>query len=189
MTQAATAHLEPAPLPSGPGSGVRPLRVLTALLEQLRDVITLLPASAYLGRPAAQVSGSVGEHVRHCLDHVSALLAALSGEELSYDRRLRGTMVETEPRTAINEIERLFVRIDRLVLAPLDRPLRLRTLVDAAGHAIEARTTAARELAFVVQHTIHHCALIAVLLEWQGHRVPRDFGLAPVTVRARQRAS
>jgi uncharacterized damage-inducible protein DinB len=161
---------------------------LTALLEQLRDLITLMPTPMYLAQPAARVSGSVGAHVRHCLDHVSAFAAALAGEDLSYDRRLRGTTVETDPRTAVNEIERLFVRLDRAATTPLDRPLTLTALVEAGRPPVTMRSTLARELTFVVHHTIHHCALIALLVEWQGGRVPYGFGLAPSTAAARASA-
>ena len=56
-----------------------------SLLEHLRDVVTLL--AALPGPRKARVAriGSVGEHVRHCLDHVSALVSAIAGDELSYD--------------------------------------------------------------------------------------------------------
>lgn len=157
------------------------------LLEQLRDLVELMPKAMYVAQPAARVSGSIGEHVRHCLDHVSAFTAALSGDELSYDHRLRGTTLEVEPRTAVAEIERLFVRLERVPPTSLDRQLTLTSLV-AAGRPLTMRTTIARELAFVVQHTIHHCALIAVLVEWQGGRVPHGFGLAPSTAAARASA-
>jgi hypothetical protein len=36
-------------------------------------------------------------------------------------------------------------------------------------------------LAFVVSHTIHHQAMIGVLLATRGHTVPHRFGLAPST--------
>jgi uncharacterized damage-inducible protein DinB len=70
-----------------------------------------------------------------------------------------------------------------------DVPITLSTLVDPHEPPAIVRTTLARELAFVVQHTVHHCALIAVLLEWQGYRVPYGFGLAASTQRARALAS
>ena len=46
---------------------------------------------------------------------------------------------------------------------------------------MRTRTTVARELAFVVSHTIHHSALVAVLLEHGSRRVPARFGVAPTT--------
>jgi uncharacterized damage-inducible protein DinB len=162
-----------------------PISVLTVLLEQLRDVITLLPTSAYRAQPAARVSGSVGAHVRHCLDHVSSLAEAIGGDELSYDHRRRGTTVETDPATAVSEIERILRRLDRLAPGSLDKTVRLSALLHPEYASFAIRSTIAREFAFVIQHTVHHFALIAVLLEWQGWRVPHGFGVAPSTARAR----
>jgi uncharacterized damage-inducible protein DinB len=167
--------------------GAQQTRALTSLLEQLRDVLTLLPTAMYVARPAARVSGSVGEHVRHCLDHVAALTRTLEGEELSYDVRRRGTRIEVDPVTAVNEIERLFCRLDRLE-GTAERALTLSAMLDSDAPAATMRTSVAREVAFVIQHTIHHCALIAVLLEWQGWRVPSGFGVAPATAAARASA-
>lgn len=181
MSMAAVATTGTCPLAHEPKQTLP----LTSLLEQLRDLIAGLPPSVYRASPAPRVSGSVGEHVRHCLDHVSALVSATAGGELSYDRRIRGTTIETDPRTAVTEIERLVVRIDRLPSSALDRTVTLSTLLELDHPPLAVRSTVARELAFVIQHTIHHCALIAVLLEWQGWRVPHGFGVAPSTVRAR----
>ena len=161
---------------------------LVGLLEQLRDLMVLMPRGMYVATPAARVSGSIGEHVRHCLDHISAFTAALSGDQLSYDHRLRGTTLEVDPVTAVHEIERLFARLERVPPTSLDHQLTLSSLVAAGRPPLTMRTTIARELAFVVQHTIHHCALIAVLVEWQGGRVPYGFGLAPSTAAARASA-
>ena len=161
---------------------------LTSLLEQLHDLVTLMPLEAYRGQPAARVSGSIGAHVRHTLDHVSALLAAAEGGEPQYDHRARGTTLEVEPITAANEIERLLYRVTRTSGTP-ERALTFATLVHPDRPTTLVHSSLARELAFVIQHTIHHCALIAVLLEWQGHRVPSGFGVAPSTQRARARAS
>jgi uncharacterized damage-inducible protein DinB len=165
-------------------SGADQTRALTGLLEQLRDLVTRLPTAIYLARPAARVSGSVGEHVRHCLDHVAALTTALDSEELSYDVRRRGTSVEVDPVTAANEIERLCCRLDEFP-ENVQRSITLSAMLEPDAPVSTMRTTVARELAFVIQHTIHHCALIAVLLEWQGWRVPYGFGLAPATAAAR----
>lgn len=162
-----------------------PRGVLGALLDQVREVVTLVPTAMYIARPGARVSGSVGEHVRHCLDHVAALLDGMGEAAMSYDRRRRGTTVEVDPATAVNEIERLLIRLDRISDVPLDRPVLLSSVIDVDGPPLFLPSTLGRELAFIIQHTIHHCALIALLLEWQGRRVPYGFGLAPATARAR----
>jgi len=46
---------------------------------------------------------------------------------------------------------------------------------------VRVATTLGRELAFVAQHTIHHCATLAVLLEKIGIVTPSRFGYAPST--------
>jgi uncharacterized damage-inducible protein DinB len=49
------------------------------------------------------------------------------------------------------------------------------------GRTVRAATTVGRELAFVINHTVHHSALVAVLLEQAGRVRPARFGLAPTT--------
>ena len=149
-------------------------------LESLRDLIAPLPQEFYTSAPA-RASGSIGAHVRHCLDHARALLASAAGSALSYDSRLRGTAVETDVRAAVGEIKRLHLGLDDLVELDLDRPLVLHSVTRRDGAAVSVKTTLGRELTFVAQHTIHHCAIIALLLEQIGRRVPADFGLAPST--------
>ena len=165
--------------------GTQHVMVLSRLLEQLREVVTALPTSQYRARPAARVSGSIDEHVRHCLDHVSALVAAMYGDELTYDRRSRGATLEHDGGVAAAEIDRLVSRLSRHATVGLDRNVTLWSLLDANALPVAIRTTIGREIGFVIDHTIHHCALIAVLLEWQGESVPHGFGLAPSTATAR----
>ena len=43
-----------------------------------------------------------------------------------------------------------------------------------------------RQLAFLLSHTIHHCALIAVMMRLRGLATPPGFGLAPATLRHRE---
>ena len=151
-------------------------------LEGLRDLIATLPEQSYRSAPA-RGSGSIGAHVRHCLDHAHALLTCAPGEELTYDSRTRGTSVETDVRAAIGEIKRLHLALDDLDAVPLDHPLQLRSLTRRDGVYATVTTTIGRELTFVVHHTIHHCAIIALLLEQIGIAAPRHFGYAPSTPR------
>lgn len=155
---------------------------LAALLTQLADVVATTDPGAYVARPAAAVSGSVGEHVRHLLDHVAALTDAVPGDTLSYDHRDRGTVVERHTAAALHEIARLQRRLAawREELA-VPMPMEVVTRLTPAGDSVIAWSTSTRELAFVINHTIHHQALIAVLLAWQGVRVPPRFGVAPST--------
>jgi uncharacterized damage-inducible protein DinB len=153
---------------------------LRGQLESLRDVVATLPIDAYRAAPA-RVSGTVGEHVRHCLDHVRALVSHGGSGELSYDSRLRGTQIEIEPGAAVEQIDSLCEKLEKLEDAPADTPVSLRSLTERDGTTLSTTSTLGREIAFVIQHTIHHLAIVAVLLDQIGIQVPTEFGLAPST--------
>lgn len=154
--------------------------VLGSLLDQLVTLLLTLGQEAYVARPAPAVSGSVGEHLRHTLDHVIALLRAASATTLSYDHRERGGVVERDPSEALLEVMRLRDALGRWIVAA-DAPLQVETRLTQDGAVVTSWSTRERELAFVINHTIHHCALMAVLLAWQGIDVPPRFGYAPST--------
>ncbi|HSL23861.1 MAG TPA: DinB family protein [Vicinamibacterales bacterium] len=151
---------------------------LVRLLDRLARTVRAIPSSAYRARPS-QLSGSVGEHVRHCLDHVAALVDAALTEHLSYDHRLRGTAIEISREAALDKIDGLSSELMRLVAVPLTRPLAVDVLLERDGAQIVARSSLGRELAYLVQHTVHHCAVISLLLERLGIPVEADLGLAP----------
>ncbi len=155
------------------------VQALQSQLRTLRAVVEGLPEELFRAR-VSQSSGSIGEHVRHSLDHARALLTLNDGDELTYDARLRGTPVETHPDVAAREIGRVCGDLDHLRVT-FDAPIRLHLVAEAGRRPTQLTSTLEREIAFVIQHTIHHCALIALLLERRGIAAPVRFGYAPST--------
>lgn len=156
------------------------LASLDRLLDDLAGVLITVPPDVYRARIAPAVSGTIGEHVRHALDHVAAL-AGSDGVHLSYDGRVRGTRVESDPHAALLDILRLKSAFGSWRQRSLDDPILVGSIMARADDAVASWSSIGRELAFVVNHTIHHQALIAMLLAWQGESVPERFGLAPST--------
>lgn len=164
-------------------SSVPPSWALWRLLDELESLLIEVAPGVYCARFATEVSGSIGEHVRHCLDHVSALLTADPSATLSYDRRHRGTAVETDASEALQQIQQLKGALNAWSKRSLDEPIRVTSMISSSGDAVTGWSTVARELAFVVSHTIHHQAIIGVLLAIHGHAVPDRFGHSPSTPR------
>ena len=156
---------------------------LSRLLDDLASVILQMPVQVYTARLLCGVSGSIGEHVRHVLDHVTALVSARDQTVLTYDHRERGTAIEAETAAALRSIMRLKALVGALRDDQLDRPMTVSAVLSRGGEPVVMRTTGRRELAFVISHTVHHQALIAVLLAIAGAEVPESFGLAPSTPR------
>ena len=155
-------------------------RALSTTLDQLAGAIRLLTTSEYTAREWRS-SGSIGAHVRHCLDHVAALEYGMVTGDVCYDRRQRNTVVELDPRLGHSRLRRASARFAAYSDALLDQPVALIAQIGTDGAAIHVASTIGRELAFVVSHTIHHSALVAVLLEHADCDVPDRLGLAPTT--------
>lgn len=164
-------------------SSIPPAWALWRLLDELDSLLSDVAPDVYCARFATDVSGSIGEHVRHCLDHVSTLAAADASTTLNYDRRQRGTSVETDPAEAVRQILQLKRAIETWSTRSLDEPIRVTSMISLAGDAVSGWSTLARELAFVVSHTIHHQAMIGLLLAIHGHAVPERLGHSPSTPR------
>lgn len=153
------------------------------LLDDVAGIVMSIDDETYVAHPIARVSGSIGEHVRHCLDHIAALAGASAGVPLSYDRRERGTAVERDPAEALRLIMRLKSAVARWGPRSMDEPLCVTSMLTASGDSVTGWSTLGRELAFVNAHTIHHQAMIAVLLSIAGLDAPESLGLAPSTPR------
>jgi uncharacterized damage-inducible protein DinB len=171
--------------PAGrPADGRLPaaIRPLIAVLRQLAEVVGALSDEQYQQKPVRVVSSNVGGHVRHCLDHVDALLSGIEEGTINYDRRRRGTDIETSRRAALAAIGRQERQLLDVPPGSEGRPLRLTALVSSALPPVELETSVGRELAFVLSHTIHHNALIDVQARTLGVPVPERFGYAPSTL-------
>jgi uncharacterized damage-inducible protein DinB len=158
-----------------------PIQPLVSLLHQLRATIERIDDAAYTTPPVGRSSGGVGGHVRHCLDHVSALLTATRTGVCEYDRRRRNTQVETSRDAATARIDALTAMVTGLDPIVLDEPVLVESQLEPGGAMILTRSSICRELAFVISHTIHHNALIGQMLRGRGVCLDARFGVAPVT--------
>ncbi|HSG90192.1 MAG TPA: hypothetical protein VLA56_13350 [Pseudomonadales bacterium] len=91
---------------------------------------------------------------------------------LDYDARRRCARFETSPAFAIERLASIAEALEALRARPADLPLAMRARMDSANDAaVATATTLGRELVFLVSHTVHHGALIALLLA-RGGRTP-----------------
>lgn len=159
-----------------------PVVSLMSIVQQLQAVVGCLKDEQYFQRPVGVVDSSIGGHVRHCLDHVSALLTAIETGQLDYDTRDRGTSIETDRAAALSAIKTLRNRLAMLADNVADQSLELTVMLTSDGPPLRVTTTAGREIAYVLSHTIHHNALIGVMVKSLGGWLPDRFGYAPSTV-------
>jgi hypothetical protein len=157
------------------------LQPLFDLLHQMRTMIERLDDIDYATPAPGRTRGGIGGHVRHCLDHVSALLAGTRTGLCAYDRRQRGTDVETSRAAAIDAITDVMIDLLHLDTAALDSEVFVETQLDPSGAMVITRSSVGREVAFLVSHTIHHNAIVGQMMRARGLDVAPRFGVAPAT--------
>jgi uncharacterized damage-inducible protein DinB len=154
------------------------------VIRQVIDLIAALDPVRYTRRIPTAFEASIGDHVRHIIEHYQSFLAGLGGSRvIDYEARPRNAMLEQEPTRACAALEEIACGLARIgQAAPLDE-LAYRAETWPEG---QARTTLVRELEFLLSHTVHHCALVALMCRLQGHEPAPGFGIAPSTLRYQQ---
>ncbi len=161
-----------------------------AFLSQAAGVLERIDDAQYGALPEpfhAREGGSrggIGGHLRHILDHYHSLLDGLGAARVDYSLRARDRAVESERGTALLAVRALIERLGGLDVQR-DRPLSVS--MDSlprprAGGADWLESSLGRELQFLASHTVHHYAIIAILLRLLGIEPGHDFGVAPSTL-------
>jgi uncharacterized damage-inducible protein DinB len=154
------------------------LRQGVALLEQLSDDLYARPRGSW---------ASVGAQYRHILEHYRSFFAGLASGRVDYDARARDENVEGY-RSAAFEATRECLRGLAALAGEEDRRLLVQLDTGAPDPTPDWRSSSlGRELQFLSSHTIHHYALIKLLLDDTGLDFGPEFGVAPSTL-AWQRA-
>lgn len=152
------------------------LSELKALLDQLDQAVY----ATYNQKGKA----SIGQHVRHTIEFYQCLFSGCA--EVDYDQRTRDVVLETNIEHAINTIGEIQARVD---LIQEDAPLTLITELPAVtSDPLRIASSWSRELFYVMEHAIHHMALIRVLVSDsdQSIELPESFGVAYSTLAHRE---
>ncbi|HWA57269.1 MAG TPA: DinB family protein [Gemmatimonadales bacterium] len=151
-------------------------------LEQGVDLLRRIAPELYRS-PARAGWAPVGSQFRHVLDHYRAFADGWEGGRIDYDARQRNPEVETDPAIATAQALALIAALERIHVEDADRPVMVQMDVGGgSAHPDWRPSTIGRELQFLVSHTVHHYALIKLLLEDAGIAAGKDFGIAPSTL-------
>lgn len=147
-------------------------------LNMLSDLLETLTDDQYTFLSPMIGGYSIGQHTRHILELFQALENGYDSALVDYDQRKRDVQIETDRICAHQVAGALITSLVRN-----DKPLRLR--IDGPGEdRLLVESSYYRELAYNIEHTIHHFSLIRVVLrELHLDCVPPTFGFAYSTLR------
>lgn len=127
----------------------------------------------------------IGSHFRHCLDFYHAFLNGVEMGWIDYDNRQRDERIERDRLTAVQKIMEAIQGLERV--SWLHEHTSLMVRLEDAGNEQEvlswSSSSVMRELQALVSHTVHHFALIGLMLQLNGFEVSEDFGVAPSTLK------
>lgn len=156
---------------------------LTCALNQELNLLKIISAEDYAMSGAGYFSSSLGQHVRHNLDHIASFFYGLPHGRIDYESRERRAELEEDPDEAERCLKDYLTKLEGLK-GEADHPLEVRQEDgQTLANAVWQQSSIAREIQFLLSHTVHHNALIAQIAERMGLQLPTGFGIAPSTLR------
>lgn len=166
--------------------------------QYLRQGINLLGdinIKHYTTEQTQQFESSIGAHVRHILDYYECFFKGLckdipggirgghaegDGINIDYNSRQRDKRIELDKAYAMDRLRGTVERLDALPNG--SDSMNQIILINTDAAEVYVRSTIGRELQFLLMHTIHHYAIMAVMLRNLGFFPDREFGMAPSTI-------
>lgn len=149
-------------------------------IEQIIQLLQQLNEGLYTQPITSLSNASIGAHVRHIIELYLELQNGYQSGLVNYDNRKRDYTIETNMDFAIQQLHNIINN-----LQPNNKNLLLQSCF-VADESIETETNYYRELAYNIEHTVHHQALIKVgLLEISTVPIANEFGVAAATLKYR----
>lgn len=152
-----------------------------SLLAQLEQLLGQLSSDVYNSDMEILSGSSIGKHIRHVLEIFKILLESYDGACVCYDNRSRDLRLENDKLAALESINFLLSVLEKQT----DDKLMVLEVRYAGDEKVAVDTTYHRELAYNIEHTIHHMAIIkmAIISAIPDVHLPDDFGVAYSTMR------
>lgn len=155
-------------------------------LSEIRSLLTCIEQTHYTKPLDFLSSATIGQHVRHILEFYQCLLDGEKTGTVNYDSRKRNLQLETDTLFAQQQLDEIVKLLNQL---PLTTSVCLEGNYTHEKNEISiVETTFGRELAYCLEHSIHHQALIKIgLKELKLEQlISENFGVAPATIRYKQ---
>ena len=151
-------------------------------LLQLKNLLEIISKKQYTQQIEILSNSSIGQHFRHIIEFYQTIFNA-SDNTVCYDNRKRDKEMDNSPLVALKTIE-LF--LPAIKLLEVNKLLYLEADFSEDGNEkTQIKSTVNREIAYCLEHSIHHQALIKAGLISMNlkHLVNDNFGVAYSSIR------
>lgn len=152
------------------------------ILNQVAELINQLSSEQYAKSLPVLSDNSVGKHTRHVVEFYQCLLNGLSGGFVDYDKRERNILLETDRNYTQEAIKAIINYIEIIQ----DNSLQLN--ISYGDRISTINTSIFRELAYNIEHTVHHLAIIkiGIQIHFPEMSLPENLGVAHSTIKYQQ---
>ncbi|MDC0087938.1 hypothetical protein OAI07_00185 [Akkermansiaceae bacterium] len=166
------------------------LNALLAFLDQAAALTELASDNQWGNRNDGFRGSTLGQHMRHTLDHVEALCTGLPKGVVNYDLRIRATNMETSTSTANSRCQFLKAELTKIGQDyTSDSKVNALSSCSNDSESHPQSSSFGRELQFVISHTVHHFAILAAICHSLDIATSADFGIAPSTLKHQETLS
>ena len=150
---------------------------------QLSESLHQLTDEQYVQPSKTLFNATIGQHVRHIIELFICLNQGYETGVVNYEKRKRDYRIETERGLAIELLHSIYSAINKP-----DKNIMLEVSYDEhSNDTIIIHTNYYREIAYNLEHTVHHMALIRVgINEVSAIELPSGYGVASSTLKYRQ---
>jgi hypothetical protein len=150
---------------------------ISGSLEKLTDEQYIYPSQVLS-------NATIGQHVRHIIEMFICLEDGYDSGVVNYEKRKRDIKIETEKTFAASLLKKICTGLSKE-----NKPMVLEaTYNEDNNEPILFSTNFYREVAYNLEHTIHHMALIKVGIREVNAaiEIPEEFGVAASTIKYRK---
>jgi hypothetical protein len=154
-----------------------------AIIFQLTDLIKQFSKEDYSLKLEVFNGASIGMHIRHILEFYTCFLEQKNNHQICYDNRKRQLKYEINTSVSIEKFEEIQSLINNLEINKL---LKIKTNSGTEEDDNDfVNSSIGRELLYILDHAIHHMALIkiGIQLNFVNITFSDGFGIAPSTIR------
>jgi uncharacterized damage-inducible protein DinB len=151
-------------------------------LRQGQRLILAVSDEVYTSTDQRLYTSCIGDHMRHVIEHYQRFLIGSQEGRVDYDARQRDSRISSDSNFAGSVIEQVIDGLNELPAEDTVLTIRMAVSSDGQRDVPQTQSSLNRELQYLQAHTIHHYALIALILKTEGMDPPRDFGFAPSTL-------
>jgi hypothetical protein len=147
---------------------------------QLSDSLKSLSDEEYVKHSAILFNATIGQHVRHIIELFLCLEKGYETGVVNYEQRKRDLRIQNDKDFANGLLHDIYSRLNRQ-----NKGLLLEGAYDEhSAELVSIDTNYYREIAYNLEHTIHHMALIRVgINEVSDVILPEGYGVASSTIK------